>query len=98
MKPLVLASLALATAAAATTTACTDGPTTGTETSALAAVNTDFAPVCAGILSYINWASYSELGRYLPNSLAQAINNGGTNPGLYDMLGRRFTIGVRFRH
>jgi iron complex outermembrane receptor protein len=32
------------------------------------------------------------------NSLAQAINNGGTNSGLYDMLGRRFTVGVRFRH
>jgi outer membrane receptor protein involved in Fe transport len=32
------------------------------------------------------------------NALAQAINNGGTNPGLYDVLGRRFTVGVRFRH
>jgi outer membrane receptor protein involved in Fe transport len=32
------------------------------------------------------------------NTLAQAINNGGTNPGLYDMLGRRFTLGVRFHH
>lgn len=31
-------------------------------------------------------------------SLAQAINNGGTNAGLYDILGRRFTVGLRFRH
>jgi iron complex outermembrane receptor protein len=32
------------------------------------------------------------------SSLAQAINNSGTNAGLYDLLGRRFTLGVRFRH
>jgi iron complex outermembrane receptor protein len=30
-------------------------------------------------------------------SLGQT-GNGGTNAGLYDMLGRRFTVGVRFRH
>jgi iron complex outermembrane recepter protein len=31
------------------------------------------------------------------SSLGQ-IGNGGTNSGLYDLLGRRFTVGVRFRH
>ncbi len=31
------------------------------------------------------------------SSLGQA-GNGGTNSGLYDLLGRRFTIGVKFRH
>jgi outer membrane receptor protein involved in Fe transport len=32
------------------------------------------------------------------STLGQQINNGGTNSGLYDLLGRRFTLGVRFRH
>jgi iron complex outermembrane recepter protein len=31
------------------------------------------------------------------SSLGQT-GNGGTNTGLYDLLGRRFTVGVRFRH
>ncbi len=61
----VVASLGLATA-------CT--PTeTSSHTEALAAENNDTSPECEGILTYLNWASWSELAYYLPNSLADAI-------------------------
>jgi iron complex outermembrane recepter protein len=35
---------------------------------------------------------------FLFDSNLGQTGNGGTNIGLYDLLGRRFTVGVRFRH
>jgi len=64
-----LSSLA---ALAALASACTTTDTS-TQAAALATENLDTAPACAGILTYVNWASYSELAYYLPNSLANAI-------------------------
>lgn len=42
-------------------------------TSALTTGDVDFAPECAGILGYANWASLSELDAYLPSTVANAI-------------------------
>lgn len=72
MKQLLLASL-LAPALAA---CAADAPELGTAAGNLLTTDdTDLAVECTGIVTYINWASYSELDYYLPSNLATAIVN-----------------------
>jgi DNA uptake protein ComE-like DNA-binding protein len=58
------------TALLAPLVACAVEPTTGTDTSALVTVDdTDLATECAGILTYVNGATATELDAYLPSNV-----------------------------
>lgn len=64
----ILCSLLLAGGCAA------DGIETGTSTSALLTTDdTDLPVECAGIVTYVNWASYAELDSYLPAAVADDL-------------------------
>lgn len=49
--------------------ACAVEPTTGTATSPVTVDDTDLAPECAGVLTYVNSASATELDTYLPSNV-----------------------------
>lgn len=53
--------------------ACATDPETSTADLASTIADTDLAPECAGILSYVNGASFAELDSYLPATVADAI-------------------------
>ncbi len=57
------------TALLAPLVACAVEPTTGTAESPVTVDDTDLAPECAGILTYVNGASATELDDYLPSNV-----------------------------
>lgn len=73
MKTLTLVSCALIAGAVGCATDATESPSTSTATSAITTDDTDFAPECAGIISYVNQASQAELDSYLPSNVAAGI-------------------------
>lgn len=53
--------------------ACATDPETSTTDLASTIADTDLAPECAGILTYVGGASFAELDSYLPSNVADAI-------------------------